>query len=346
MVMRSARRLAGGKGFTLVELLVVITIIGILIALLLPAVQSAREAARRLQCQNNIKQLGLALHNYHAVAKAFPPAMNIPAGEDPATTAKWKENWVITILPNVEQDALRHSFDLTKPISDSANRTARGTRLACMLCPTDGNQKVLYSRANEGDNWGRGNYAANGSLDQINGAGAAGPRAGIWTSPLRRGVMGCNASVSIDEISDGTSNTILLEELRVGLFSGDRRGTWAMGACGASSVFGHGVTDPGPNNCSPMGDALAECGDIIAAIGQATLNQECMGCDAGGVSMQATARSQHTGGVNICLCDGSVRFLSDYVEKATKWSTDPNDFKVWERLNASADGMTLDGSAF
>ncbi len=110
-------------GFTLIELLVVITIIGILIALLLPAVQEAREAARRVQCSNNIKQLGLACLHYHNTQQIFPPAMFVPSS--PNTTTQWGPNWVIMILPYCEQTALYNSFNLKAPISDSTNAIPR-----------------------------------------------------------------------------------------------------------------------------------------------------------------------------------------------------------------------------
>jgi prepilin-type N-terminal cleavage/methylation domain-containing protein len=276
--MMPSRSRASGKGFTLVELLVVITIIGILISLLLPAVQAAREAARRLQCQNNLKQLGLSLQNYHATCRAFPPSMVIPAGEAPQSTTRWMQSWVITILPYIEQQALYNSFNLGLPISDASNRTPRGTQLSFMLCPSDSGKNTLFSRTNEGDNWARGNYGANGSIEQLSGS-LNGPASSEWAKGYKRGVMGCNASVSIDEIRDGTSNTILLGELRIGLVAGDRRGTWAMAAAGASSLWGHSSTDEfGPNCCNTAADDLSECSELQTALGTAVLNKECMNC--------------------------------------------------------------------
>src|SRR5215218_8288732 len=105
-------------GFTLVELLVVIAIIAVLVGLLLPAVQSAREAARRMQCQNNLKQLGLALHNYHDTNSSFPPCMSFDPGvSDISNTPNYRANWVIRILPFAEQQNLYNAFDHTQYIS-------------------------------------------------------------------------------------------------------------------------------------------------------------------------------------------------------------------------------------
>jgi prepilin-type N-terminal cleavage/methylation domain-containing protein len=333
-------------GFTLVELLVVITIIGILIALLLPAVQAAREAARRAQCQNNLKQLGLAVLNYESTYKIFPPSAYFRNANVDTDTEHWAD-WVILILPFIEQQGLYDSFNLTYPISNDVNRNQRGTILSVMLCPSDGGtRRTPFSRSGEGDNWARGNYGANGSIEQLYNSGLNGPTSSEWVKGYKRGVMGCNASVSIDEIQDGTSNTILLGELRIGLFAGDRRGTWAMGASGASSLWGTSSTDEfGPNCCNTAADDLAEGEELRAAVGTDVCNKQCMNvCTC--PNWQATARSRHVGGVYVCLCDGSVRFLGDYIEKASSWTITLGDFHVWERLSASADGLPIDGSKF
>ena len=96
---------------------------------------------------------GAGVQSYHTGCGAFPPAINLPAGEIEATTSKWKENWVITILPMMDQQPLHDRFDLGKPISDPANRIPRGQKLPLMLCPTDTGSDVLYDNALEGDNW-------------------------------------------------------------------------------------------------------------------------------------------------------------------------------------------------
>ena len=230
------------SGFTLVELLVVITIIGILISLLLPAVQAAREAARRAQCQNNLKQLGLGLMNYESTFKAFPPASVWQNLSDMNTQnqGNLRQNWAIIILPFIEQQPLYDSFDLSLPISDAANRDERGVELSTMLCPSDAYNRRKFDgtkgsqTSNNGDNWARGNYGANGALEmqsasyKISSVDYAAGTAEGWADSRIRGVMGANQSVAISEIRDGTSNTVMLLELRAGLFEYDPRGTWAM----------------------------------------------------------------------------------------------------------------------
>ena len=135
------------RGFTLVELLVVIAIIGILIALLLPAVQAAREAARRMQCSNNLKQIGLALHNYHTTNKAFPPGAFwvCPEGE------LWRGSILIRLLPYIEQQPLYDQFDFTVP-TDGQTEANTGTLLVANIvppyvCPSDTNEGLFNGRA-------------------------------------------------------------------------------------------------------------------------------------------------------------------------------------------------------
>ncbi len=338
--------------FTLVELLVVIAIIGILVALLLPAVQSARESARRMQCSNNFKQLGLALHGYHAANGTFPPSVQSLPGQDPGTTTNFQPNWVILLLPFLEQQNLYDKFDFTKNISAAENREPRGVKLSVMLCPSDQpSAKPFEGSAAEGDNWARGNVGANGGNAHLLSLGSrtdwaidgSGPG---WKDKYRGGVMGPNVSRSIDDIKDGTTNTILLAELRVGVNERDRRGTWAMGCAGASAVFQHaaGGDANGPNACNDNSDDTKDCAYLKGTSpGNATLLDRCMTCIAAGSNNQATTRSIHSDGVFIALADGSVHFLGDFVELGT--SVGPN-MAVWDRLNAANDGLVISAEAF
>jgi prepilin-type N-terminal cleavage/methylation domain-containing protein/prepilin-type processing-associated H-X9-DG protein len=334
-MMASTRPTVCRHGFTLVEMLVVITIIGILIGMVMPSVQSAREAARRMQCGNNLRQLGLALYSYHSQYRSFPPAMMFPSGQNAGTSSRFQKNWVIAILPYLDQTQLYRSFNLTKPISDPVNREPRGTSLTVMLCPTDIGRDNLYGTDADGDNWARGNYGANSSLSYD------------WTVTWR-GVMGNGVSLSLDQILDGASNTVLVGELRIGLAPMDRRGTWAMGAAGASSLWAHGSDDDiGPNRCGNAADNLLGCSAIMNVVPAGLLARECMTCcQSCNGSTQATMRSRHVGGVQTCFADGSVHFISDYIDHATSWTINLQDFHTWERLNASGDGLQINYSQY
>jgi hypothetical protein len=348
---------------------------------LLPAVQSAREAARKIQCSNNIKQLGLALQNYHTSFKIFPPSSvwkvnntldlsNISASNN----AGLCENWVILILPQLEQQNLKSSFDLTQPIPKDANAPARATQLTMMMCPSDSayNTKPFKGPASSqtnqmGDNWARGNYGANASMAYMipggkspgiagNGVGEGGKLAngGGWTNRWYRGVMGANISLRIDDIHDGASNTILVGELRAGIIPQDTRGVWAMSGACPSALWAHGyINDANGPNCNETdSDDPRTCTEIQLAVGgssgpnsqgEKTLIQMGMSCwDGNGPDWQQASRSLHVSGVNVCLADGSVRFISDFVETGT----DQSHLGVWDKLNLSNDGQPIDASKY
>ena len=348
------------RGFTLVELLVVITIIGILIALLLPAGQWARESAGRAQCANNARQWGLALQLYHTSYNILPPSsvwrvkgVLSTAQIETMNNANLWENWVILILPQMEQInvykmfALPNSGSAGEPIPNNTpvsangltqnNAVARATQLAIMLCPSDAyNRKPFMGSADSatnqmGDNWARGNYAANaaqgymavshfGGVPYTN----SGVTANWWQYNMNRGVMGANVSCRIEDIRDGTSNTMLLGEIRAGVVAFDSRGTWAMSGACPSALWAYGSTCAGDDNGPNAGDVGADDPmggvDIALAVGGSNggvaLAQLGMPIAQGSTdaNWQQTARSMHPGGVNVCLCDGSVRFISDFVQ--------------------------------
>jgi prepilin-type N-terminal cleavage/methylation domain-containing protein len=366
-------------GFTLVELLVVMAIIGILIGLLLPALQTAREVGRRAQCASHLRQVALALLNYEQQNKVFPPGALADAGEEPNATLKYRPNWIILILPQLDHAAIYRTFAFnasdpavrnacTAGVAGSGyyvsdpddakrgifNATARAAEIPSLLCPADGKNAPIHFEgaiAGEAGGWARGNvacnngqyYYGNGNLGY--GATAhsegASPQNG-WTDPAFRGVMGVNGhEIGIGEITDGTSATILLGEVRSGVTVGDRRGVWAMGGPGSSMMVCCGGVgdDNGPNACNPYKDDVWG-----AAPSQHT--KECMSTRPQTWNNQSTARSAHPGGVNFALADASVHFLVDTIETTgPRGSPDGSTSAaaVWDFLITSADGQRIDG---
>jgi prepilin-type N-terminal cleavage/methylation domain-containing protein/prepilin-type processing-associated H-X9-DG protein len=348
------------NGFTLVELLVVIAIIGVLVALLLPAVQAAREAARRSTCQNHIRQCGLALLTYHDAKRKFPPAAQLPQGTNgmnvPYLGTLHQANWVISVLPQPEQSTLYNAFDLTKPISDPINRPYRGTSIGTLLCPSDvHNLTSLFAGRNalEGDNWARGNYGANAGLGYMTRseyglADIGGPDTDGWKDGRIRGVLGLNAGLALKDVTDGTSQTMLVGELRAGMSENDRRGVWALGGPGSSGLWAHGSSNVvRPNDCQPGGDSLTNCTKAENdAGGKSILEDACMPCDGVYGNIQGGVRSMHPGGAMICFADGSVHFVSDYVDTSTYFDVDPTQYRTWQRLIASGDEQVIDQGQF
>ena len=213
-----------------------------------------------------------------------------------------------------------------------------------------------------GDNWARGNYAANASMGYMipggsgsnGGVGQGGTQfnGGGWSNRWYRGVMGANIALRIDDIHDGASNTILIGEIRAGIIPQDTRGVWAMsGAARALWVHGYASDANGPNSNMTNGDDPRACTEILAAVGgtssnQAPLIRMGMSCWPGSsADWQQGARSMHSGGVNICLADGSVRFISDFIELGTS-GTPPGCLGVWDKLNLSNDELPIDSSKY
>jgi prepilin-type N-terminal cleavage/methylation domain-containing protein/prepilin-type processing-associated H-X9-DG protein len=267
-------------GFTLVELLVVITIIGILIALLLPAVQTAREAARRLQCANGFKQVGLALHSYHAAKNCFPPGM-YAQNMTPPTTTYFYFSWSVYILPYMEQEGLYGNINFSELYGYwGANNPVSRTTVPGYLCPTDpqaGEKIWVWSGEPKGTpQVGASNMACVADSRNWQRAGAM-PE----DFPTNDGIMGGNVPCSIADIKDGTSNTLMIGEC-----TGGGKGT-AQGAFWACwNIYDTYEGINGPH--SVPGGASEVTYDVSLA----------------GFS------SFHSGGCNFALGDGSVSFLS------------------------------------
>ena len=341
------------RGFSIVELLVVLAIVGLLLTLVGVAVQRARETARRVTCQQNLHQIGVALHSYHAGVGSFPPAMIWhPAGEPLGggelpigvvdRVARYGRpeqdriyaNWVIALLPGLEQEALYAQFDARVPIAHERNAAVRAARLPLMLCPSDSynDESNLYERGGAAglhDNrYSRGNYAINvgpdagciapGTVDQpckggfyVDSLDLARRNSQVWGT----GIAGANKSLKFADITDGLTNTVAIDEIRAGLSPLDPRGVWALGQVGASVIVRHGQysNTGGPNACDYDTDRFIGCSAVKQLLGAASLRQGCMDCEPfaleSEVNVKSTARSLHDGGVMVLLCDGAVRFV-------------------------------------
>ncbi|MEX0642200.1 MAG: DUF1559 domain-containing protein [Pirellulales bacterium] len=366
--MFASTRRRPASGFTLVELLVVIAIIGILVALLLPAIQAARESARRAQCTNNIKNVALAVLNYHDVHKEFPTACSVRPNSDPTkpgmdeiiTDKTLFRNWAIDILPFLEEQATHDAFSLsfTIPLHLPVNMTARGTEIPVMLCPSDEGRGRKFEGTR--GNWARGNYGYN--------AIQFWPNYYVWWGMLNDPALvpfykmsmgvggiedqGRNRNVlGIKKITDGTTKTILLAEMRVGLSERDRRGVWAMGMCGSNMHCRHAASSI--NGCSEDDD-IYEFQKIIDDVGTGNLIAQCMMVSTYDGSGQSVVRSRHPGGAMVALCDASARFVSDFVDQGNiriggyvgdQRPADllPDNFRIWQRLLVSRDGFDVNG---
>jgi prepilin-type N-terminal cleavage/methylation domain-containing protein/prepilin-type processing-associated H-X9-DG protein len=342
------RRGPRSHGFTLIELLVVIAIIAILIGLLLPAVQKVREAAARMKCANNIKQIALACHNYHDQNSVFPPAVqiinaNTNAGQNDNLSAYrtpgFGPNWAVFILPFVEQAPLYQQYQSAILAFQTSNGTTqtwrdlRGNKIPTFVCPSDTGHDTLFSL--QGGGWARGNYAANAGGGWI--SASVGKLGHVDAGVFRGGILAINGGTKLTDITDGTSNTVIINEIRVGLTDRDRRGVWAMGLGGSSLTGALGYGDCGtPNDTAEKSDDIEDCTQVKAAFPANTLGAKLkMGCseDNGSTNWpnwQAGARSRHSGGVNAALADGSVRFVRDSIT-----------VNAWHFANGRADGQIV-----
>ncbi|APW58936.1 DUF1559 domain-containing protein [Paludisphaera borealis] len=338
------------RGFTLIELLVVIAIIAVLIALLLPAVQSAREAARRAQCTNNLKQLGLAVHNYISSNEVLPMQSLAPTAQDQSWG--WSYGWGLGLLPFIEQQPAFSSFNFSLGIFGNAggntyqqgNNTVCQLKIAGFLCPSDGVKK-MPADPNGGTSY-VGNYGGPGQLASAASDGAYSGTIvpnGFKTDPNL-------GPVGIESIRDGTSNTALFSERLIGLVgspsitkadkdakraiftaAGPAAGT---GAAGVQQLLAACNALP-PTTASTRSDAngytwfagypyhiAVNAYTHVGAPNSVSCNNSV---DQGGWLTftgplgSAPPSSNHPGGVNMAMADGSVRFLKDSINLPTFW---------------------------
>jgi prepilin-type N-terminal cleavage/methylation domain-containing protein len=312
------------RGFTLIELLVVIAIIAVLIALLLPAVQSARAAARRIQCVNNLKQLGLAMQNHHDINGTFTwGAKNSPP-----------QTWTFLIMPFVEQSVIFNALNQSNSAIDITNTTVVQTTLSLFNCPSDPLAGAMWvsstpnrRKGNYVVNWGNSDYEQSMATTDSFSPAALGPVASV-RGPFR--VNNTSTAITpfgIRDIVDGSSNTMMFGEVKIVADSGgksDARGDiWSVTKCGymftAATTPNSAIADQldGKNGC-PNQASIPPCF-------QATGSQREFNA----------ARSHHPGGVGISLCDGSVRFIKDTVNLAT-----------WRALSTKDGGEVVSADAY
>jgi prepilin-type N-terminal cleavage/methylation domain-containing protein len=205
-------RLRSSLGFTLIELLVVIAIISVLISLLLPAVQAARESARRMQCSNNLKQIGIALHNYHESLNTFPPGwISRPDSVGENAGPGWC--WASLSLPFCEQAPLYSSINVTRPIESPDNRTARGTLLSVCCCPTDAYFQPTFTVVDATtSSTSLGTPICDVASSSYVGVFGTGDPSDFPGRDLGNGSFFRNKPIGLRDYLDGTSNTIAVGE--------------------------------------------------------------------------------------------------------------------------------------
>lgn len=334
-------------GFTLIELLVVIAIIAVLISLLLPAVQSAREAARRAQCINNLKQLGLAMHNYHDAVGSFP------FGQGPFGWNDWSAQ--IYLLPYMEQRPLYNTINFTRTIgpaspTNAENQTMMRTQYNIFICPSDVDKLT--------NPFGHLNYASNsGHNPQFFGRSSGGNTASglfLWAAdpnPFSSdGTAHLNKAgqiVSLRDVTDGTSNTSAFSE-KVKAVGGNGNTSYRSNPRDLSkplsmmfSVSLGGVDENTPNGyflrckaINPVTNTLADSqvmgshywsGHPYAGRFNHVMTPNTWGC-LYGINGETNGNgavppsSRHPGGVNVVMADGSVRFVKDSVNNTTWWA--------------------------
>ncbi|MCA9128526.1 MAG: DUF1559 domain-containing protein [Planctomycetales bacterium] len=335
--MRVTRRF---RGFTLVELLVVIAIIGILVGLLLPAVQAAREAARRMQCSNNLKQFALAMHNYQSTYNKFPSAQYYCRSDIPCTTARasWKQGWFwsASVLPFIEQGNMFNQLRMDLDLFDPINFPLVATNLPMFGCPSDSSRQP-FSRP-EGASPGNGqpehevvfatsSYVASGGAFN-NSFIHAGAPSGSSDNTWRNGVFARDSGVDFRDISDGTSNTIMLGE----------------------TISYNFLWDPVVYGRHQAGSKTACCTLGAARHGNRRLNPPLT---ASNVVKREGFASFHVGGAQFAFADGSVHFISENIENTSRQRNGNTqndlydsanggaDFRTFQRLFARNDGLVL-----
>jgi prepilin-type N-terminal cleavage/methylation domain-containing protein len=334
-------------GFTLVELLVVIAIIGILVAMLLPAVQAAREAARRSQCANNMKQLGIALHNYHDTFKVFPPAklangqVNPPNTNDLTGGVKNTTGWAM-LLPFYEQQAAhgKYNFNVcsssakrsgwSEPVmgTDTTNHPIYSERYEVLECPSHPNAgenrtnmpgtEDLYSMRDAKRTsyfFSTGNYSDDNSI--------------YPNLAMRRlsgvGAFGSGGATRLDDVSDGTTNVLALGESIGGRSKVDAN--WGPWGLTGTRTCCHGVVLSANDNTAPAGTPIT----YTAAIARDYHINSAYQNDAQGRHFAWTFSSQHPGGAQFTLCDASVRFIAETIDYQTLLHLS----RIWDKAPVS-----------
>jgi prepilin-type N-terminal cleavage/methylation domain-containing protein/prepilin-type processing-associated H-X9-DG protein len=327
------------RAFTLVELLVVIAIIGVLVALLLPAVQAAREAARRMACSNNLKQLGIALHNYHDTLLTFPPESIWSRVSPPVSASTDHRNvtWIALILPYIEQKPLSDQIDFRLPIypqQTADGRLIRSVQLNVLLCPTD------YKYETPPHTFAVSSYAGAEGVDWWS-------RPGSWY----QGVFMIQETCEISDIKDGTSNTIIVGEVSTSAYTRKsgmdiHKGGGGRVRSGGERVFRNAFvatsTDPSVAAGVLRGPLLYPdgTGNMTTYWGPGNVwasphayRPVYFSYDGMNTEWRGAASLHPGGGANFAMADGSVRFISHNVATGNPWDYESRNGNVWGSLN-------------